>query len=251
MESVRPGLVINTAAFHNVERCEDEPMPAFTVNAIGARNVAQVTGLLKVKLLHISTDYVFDGSKSTPYTEEDQPRPLNTYGTSKLAGEYLVRSINPHHFVVRVSGIYGQHPCRAKAGLNFVEMMLKFSREREELRVVDDQRVTPTPTIEIARQLTLLSKTSDYGIYHATSEGSCSWYEFARAIFDLTGTKVRLERARPGDFPTKARRPQNSVLENAALKNKSLNIFTHWRTGLETYLAHRKQIGSACQNTLT
>ncbi|HEV2961019.1 MAG TPA: dTDP-4-dehydrorhamnose reductase [Candidatus Angelobacter sp.] len=242
LESAQPEVVINTAAFHNVERCEDEPLPAFTVNAIGARSVAQVTDSLGAKLVHIGTDYVFDGMKSSPYVEEDPPRPLNAYGNSKLAGEYFVRCTNPRHFVVRVSGIYGQHPCRAKAGFNFVEMMLKFAREREELRVVDDQRVTPTPTVEIAQQLTLLSKTSDYGIYHATSEGSCTWYEFARAIFDLAGTKVRLERARPGDFPTKARRPQNSVLENAALKSKSLNIFSHWRAGLEIYLAHRAQV---------
>src|SRR5437016_5508412 len=241
LKSARPEIVINTAAFHNVERCEDEPLPAFTVNAIGARNVAQITASLDSKLLHISTDYVFDGMKSSPYIEEDPPRPLNAYGNSKLAGEHFVRCTNPRHFVVRVSGIYGQHPCRAKAGFNFVEMMLKFAREREELRVVDDQRVTPTPTVEIAHQLTLLSKTDDYGIYHATSEGSCTWYEFACAIFDLTGAKVRLEKARPGDFPTKARRPQNSALENAALKARSLNVFTHWRTGLENYLSRRNK----------
>ncbi|HEV3036622.1 MAG TPA: dTDP-4-dehydrorhamnose reductase [Candidatus Angelobacter sp.] len=240
LEAIRPQVVINTAAFHNVERCEGEPLPAFTVNAMGARNVAQVTDSLRAKLLHISTDYVFDGEKSSPYVEEDSPRPLNAYGNSKLAGEYFVRCTNPRHFVVRVSGIYGMHPCRAKAGLNFVEMMLKLAGEREELRVVDDQRVTPTPTVEIAQQLTLLAKTDDYGIYHATSESSCTWYEFARAIFDLTGTKVRVEKARPGDFPAKAHRPQNSVLENAALKARSLNVFTHWRTGLATYLSHRK-----------
>ncbi len=240
LENIGPEIVINTAAFHNVERCEDEPQPAFTVNAIGARNVAQATDALHCKLVHISTDYVFDGRKPSPYIEEDQPCPLNAYGNSKLAGEYFVRGVNPRHFVVRVSGIYGTHPCRAKAGFNFVEMMLKFAREREELRVVDDQRVTPTPTVEIAQQLTLLAKTGDYGIYHATSEGSCTWYEFARAIFDLTETKVRLEKARPGDFPVKARRPQNSVLENAALKARSLNVFTHWKIGLETYLSQRE-----------
>ncbi len=240
LEGLRAELVINTAAFHNVERCEDEPQPAFVVNAVGARNVAQATDSLHCKLIHISTDYVFDGLKPSPYVEEDQPRPLNAYGNSKLAGEYFVRCTSPRHFVVRVSGIYGAHPCRAKAGFNFVEMMLKFAREREELRVVDDQRVTPTPTVEIAQQLTLLAKTDDYGIYHATSEGSCTWYEFARAIFDLTGTKVRLEKAGPDDFPTKARRPQNSVLENAALKARSLNVFTHWRSGLEKYLSNRK-----------
>jgi dTDP-4-dehydrorhamnose reductase len=241
LESARPELVINTAAFHNVNRCEDEPARAFAVNALGARNVAQVTDLLEAKLVHISTDYVFDGTKSTPYIEEDQPRPLNVYGNSKLSGEYFVRSINPRHFVVRVSAIYGENPCRAKEGLNFVELMLKTARERGEVRVVDDQRVTPTPTVEIARQLTLLSKTADYGLFHATAEGSCSWYEFARAIFDLTGTKVRLERPRPGEYPAKANRPKNSVLENAVLKSMSLNVFTHWKNGLENYLARREQ----------
>jgi dTDP-4-dehydrorhamnose reductase len=241
IESIHPELVINTAAFHNVNRCEDEPARAFAVNAMGARNVAQVTNSLGAGLAHISTDYVFDGEKSSPYVEQDQPRPLNVYGNSKLAGEYFVRGINPRHFVVRVSAIYGENPCRAKDGLNFIELILKKAREQEEVRVVDDQRVTPTPTIEIARQLTVLSKISDYGLYHATSEGSCSWYEFARAIFDLTGTKVRLERPRPEEYPAKANRPKNSVLENAALKNKSLSVFSHWRNGLENYLAHREQ----------
>ena len=247
LENARPELVINTAAFHNVDRCEDEPARAFAVNAIGARNIAQVTDLLSAKLVHISTDYVFDGAKPTPYTEQDQPRPLNVYGNSKLSGEYFVRSINSRHFVVRVSAIYGENPCRAKQGLNFVELMLKTARERDEVRVVDDQRVTPTPTVEIARQLALLGKTSHYGLYHASAEGSCTWYEFARTIFDLTGTSVRLERPRPGEYPAKANRPKNSVLENAGLKEISLNAFTHWKNGLENYLARRKQATAAAR----
>jgi dTDP-4-dehydrorhamnose reductase len=118
--------------------------------------------------------------------------------------------------------------------------MLKLAHERPELRVVDDEFVTPTPTVQIARQLVELSKTSNYGLYHATAEGSCSWYEFAAAIFELTGTRVRLERARPGEFPAKVARPKYSVLENAALKAKSLNVFTHWREGLQDYLARRE-----------
>ncbi len=244
-EHVRPDLVVNTAAFHNVDRCETEAVQAFAVNALGARNVAQVTDALGAKLFHISTDYVFDGSKRTPYTEADAPRPLNVYGNSKLSGEFFVRGATPRHFLVRVSGLYGYHPCRAKGGLNFVETMLKLSRERDELRVVDDQIVTPTPTLEVAAQLVQLSRTSDYGLYHATSEGSCSWYEFAQTIFELTGTKVRLERARSEEFRAKALRPKYSVLENAALKMKSLNIFRHWKEGLENYLAHR-QLAIGC-----
>lgn len=237
----RPDLVVNSAAFANVDGCEAEPARAFAVNSIGALNVAQVSDSLRAKLIYISTDYVFDGKEHIPYTEEHTPAPVNVYGNSKLSGEHFVQSINPRHFVVRVSGLYGVRPCRSKRGLNFVELMLKLSREREELRVVDDEFVTPTPTVEIAKQLVILSGTSDYGLYHATAEGSCSWYEFARAIFDLTDTKVRLERARPGEFPAKVPRPKYSVLENQALKQKSLNIFSPWQAGLENYLAQRDE----------
>jgi dTDP-4-dehydrorhamnose reductase len=239
LNELQPDVVVNTAAFHHVEKCEADPALAFAVNSLGARHVAQVTDSLGAKLVHISTDYVFDGTRRTPYSESDPPAPLNAYGNSKLSGEFFVRCSNPRHFVVRVSAIYGLHPCRAKGGLNFVELMLKLSREREEVRVVDDEFVSPTPTVEIAKQLVVLARTSEYGLHHATAEGSCSWYEFARAIFDLTGTKVRLERARPGDFPVKVPRPKYSVLENAALKARSLNAFSDWRNGLQNYLAHR------------
>ena len=143
-------------------------------------------------------------------------------------------------YVIRSCGLFGVAGCKLKGGLNFVEQMLKLSREREELRVVDDEFVTPTPTVDIAQQLVELSKSSHYGLYHATAEGSCSWYEFTAAIFELTGTKVRLERALPGEFPAKVPRPKYSVLENAALKCRSLNVFTDWKTGLQDYLAHRE-----------
>jgi dTDP-4-dehydrorhamnose reductase len=248
LESVRtsfaalhPAIVVNTAAYHNVDKCEAEPGLAFAINGIGARNLAQVTAETGATLLHVSTDYVFDGKKNTPYVEDDMPAPLNVYGNTKLSGEFFVRSTNPRHFVVRASAIYGENPCRAKGGLNFVELMLKLSRERKELRVVDDEFVTPTPTTQIARQLVALSRSSDYGLYHATAEGRCSWYEFAAAIFELTKTNIRLEPARPGEFPAKVPRPKYSVLENRALKSKSLNVFTHWKEGLENYLARRAQ----------
>ena len=241
LESVQPELVINTAAFHHVEKCEANPALAFTVNGLGARHVAQVTNALGARLIHISTDYVFDGAKSLPYQEEDPAFPLNVYGNTKLSGEHFVLTLIPRHFVVRVSAIYGENPCRAKGGLNFVELMLKLAKEREELRVVDDEFVSPTPTALIAQQLVVLNKSADYGLYHATSEGSCSWFEFASAIFELTKTKIRLERAQPGEFPVKTPRPKYSVLENAALKRKSLNIFTHWEEGLQQYLAQREK----------
>jgi len=241
LAGIQPELVVNTAAYNHVENCETETDKAFTTNAIGPRNLAQATDALGAALLHVSTDYVFDGAKRTPYVEEDAPMPLSVYGNSKLAGEYLVRSRNPRHFIVRVSGIYGSHPCRTKGGLNFVEMMLKLAKERDELRVVDDEFVTPTPTIQIAQQLVRLSETSHYGIYHATAEGSCTWYEFTKAIFEISGIGIRLERARPGEFAAKVPRPKYSVLENAALKRLGINVFTDWKEGLENYLAHRGQ----------
>lgn len=241
LEALRPDVVVNTAAFHHVEKCETDPALAFAVNGLGARNLAQVTDSLRARLFHISTDYVFDGSKNSPYTEQDTPQPLNVYGNTKLSGEGFVRSANARHFVVRVSAIYGSNPCRAKGGLNFVELMLKLAGEREELRVVDDEFISPTPTVQIARQLVLLNRSSEYGLYHATSEGSCSWHEFAAAIFEIAGAKVRLQRAAPGEFPAKVPRPKYSVLENAGLKKAGLNAFTHWRQGLEHYLAAREQ----------
>ncbi|HLW53833.1 MAG TPA: dTDP-4-dehydrorhamnose reductase [Candidatus Angelobacter sp.] len=245
LASMAPEIVVNTAAFHHVEKCEADPNTAFAVNALGARNVAQVTSSLGARVFHISTDYVFGGEKQTPYIETDRAVPVNVYGNTKLSGEHFVAATNPRHFILRVSALYGASPCRAKGGLNFVELMIKLSRERDELRVVDTEFVSPTPTVEIASQIVKLSRTSEYGLYHATSEGSCSWYEFARAIFDLIGAKVRLEKANPGEFPAKVARPRYSVLENAALKKKSLNTFSHWGEGLRRYLAQREERASS------
>lgn len=236
LEACRPDLVINTAAFTNVDRCEEEAARAFAINAVGARNVALAAQALGAKLIQISTDYVFDGEKGSAYVETDSPCPLSVYGNSKLAGEFCVRAATPRHFVARVSGIYGHHLCRGKGSPNFVDTMLARGRKGEDIRMVDDQIVTPTPTAEIARQLVALSQTDKYGIYHATSEGSCSWYEFTLAIFELAGLKVHVEPIKTGDSGRKAPRPKYGVLENAALKRISLNLFSPWRVGLENYL---------------
>jgi dTDP-4-dehydrorhamnose reductase len=242
--AIAPDLVINTAAMHHVEKCESDPAGSFAVNGVGARNVARWAAQANVPIAYISTDYVFGGDKKSPYVESDAPAPLNVYGVTKLAGEHFTCCQNPKHFVLRVSGLYGLNPCRAKGGLNFVELMLKLSREREELRVVDDEFVSPTPTIQVAKQLLRLSRTDAYGLYHATTEGSCSWYEFAREIFALSGAKVRLEKAAHGEFPAKVPRPKYSVLDNAALRTASLNVFTDWRAGLRDYLGTRG--GASC-----
>ncbi len=229
-------LIVNTAAMHDVERCERDPASSFAVNAEGARNLAMFSRERDVPLMHISTDYVFDGAKRAPYHEEDLPAPLNVYGNSKLAGEHFIRATAERYFIVRTCGLYGKSPCRAKGGRNFVELMLRLARERGEVRVVDDEVLTPTSTEELAAQLVVLAGTEAHGTYHATAEGSCSWYGFAREIFRLSGTDVRLERAAPGQFPAKVPRPAYSVLENRRLIERGLNTLGPWRDGLARYL---------------
>jgi len=232
---LRPAVIVNTAAFHNVQTCELQPERAFSVNSIGARNIALLAHDCNAILFHISTDYVFDGVKGTSYTEADLPNPLNTYGNSKLAGEYYIRNTTPRHFILRTSAIYGKHPCRGKGGLNFVELMLKLAREREEVRVIDTEITTPTPTSDIAKQIVSLSRTDAFGTYHATAEGQCSWYEFAREIFDLSRQKTRLKVAGPTEFNGFTARPKYSVLENCGLKSISMNVFRPWKYGLLDY----------------
>jgi dTDP-4-dehydrorhamnose reductase len=236
VRDLRPDIVVNTAAMHHVEKCEREPDQAYAANALGPRNLALVVRDLGSVLIHVSTDYVFDGAKRVPYIEEDAPLPLNVYGNSKLAGEYFVRSLLDRHFVLRTSAIYGKAPCRAKGGLNFIELMLKLARERGEVKVVDNEFVSPTSTRDLAQQMVLLSRCESYGLYHATAEGECSWYTFAQEIFSLTHTRVNLQVAAPGEFPAKVPRPAYSVLENHGLKSRGLNLFRPWQDGLREYL---------------
>ncbi len=229
-------MIINTAAFHNVEKCEDEPETAFKVNGIGSLNLAEISNKLDIPVLHISTDYVFDGEKMAPYIETDLPIPLNVYGNTKLSGEYFISTIAKKYYVLRVSGIYGVNPCMAK-GYNFVDLMIKLSKERNEVRVVDDEYLTPTYTGEIANQIAkIVHSDLKYGLYHLTAEGSCSWYEFAKEIFRLTKSDVKLNKAEPGEFAIKINRPKYSVLENKGLKDQNLNIMSHWKEGLAEYI---------------
>ncbi|MBB6142875.1 dTDP-4-dehydrorhamnose reductase [Silvibacterium bohemicum] len=236
LKEVKPDLIVNTAAMHHVERCEQEPEKAFAINAMGSRNLAFVARELDAVLMHVSTDYVFDGEKRMPYEEQDAPRPLNVYGNTKLAGEYFVRSTHDKHFVLRTSGLYGKSPCRGKGGLNFVDLMLKLGKERGKVHVVNSEEVTPTSTAELVRQMVLLSRTRDYGLFHATAEGSCTWYDFAREIFSIARLPAQVEIANPQEFPAKVPRPTYSVLKNAALKAHGINCFGSWQEGLRRYL---------------
>jgi dTDP-4-dehydrorhamnose reductase len=237
LTKIAPDVIVNTAAFHKVEQCEVDPAQAFAINASGARHLAATAADLGAVIIHVSTDYVFDGAKQTPYVETDLPRPLNIYGNSKLAGEHFVCTTSPRHFVLRTSALYGKNPCRAKGGLNFVELMRKLARDGKEIKVVNSEFVTPTATADLARQIVKLSRCDAFGLYHATAEGSCTWYEYAREIISMTGTEARLKVADPMDFPAKVRRPKYSVLENAGLKSIKMNVFRPWQEGLKDYLA--------------
>ena len=233
---IGPDLVINTAAMHNVEECELNPSKAFEVNGLGPLNLARLSEELNFVLVHISTDYVFDGGKMSPYVELDLPLPLNVYGNTKLSGEYFVRTMAPRHFVVRVSGLFGRAPCRAKGGRNFVTSMLKLARERDEVRVRDDEVLSPTYTRDVASHVVKLAATEAFGLYHLGAQGQCSWYEFAKSIFDFAKVGVNLNVASPGEFPTKIKRPRYSVLENAGIASLGLEPMLPWQDGLRRYL---------------
>ena len=238
----QPELVMNMAAFHKVDVCEDEVGPTFAVNTVGVRALALACRARNTVLLHMSTDYVFGGdrTRSIPYVETDTPAPINAYGISKLAGELFVRYLMERYYILRVCGLYGVAGSAGKGG-NFVELMLRLAHGGKPIKVVDDQRLTPTYTVDVARQIAALIETGRYGLYHATSQGECTWYEFAAEIFRQTGLTPNLDRARTGDFGEKATRPAYSVLENKALQAIGLDQMRPWQQALAAYLQERTQ----------
>ncbi len=233
-----PNVIINASAYHQLERCEENPETAFAVNALGPRNLSKIANEVGSVLVHISSDYVFDGKKQSPYKESDTPCPINVYGNSKVSGEQFVQTIAEKYFIFRVCGLYGINPCRDKGGDNFVKLMIKLSKTRDKIRVVDNEFVTPTNVEDVVQQIIAMISTDRYGLYHSTCEGSCSWYEFAKEIFRLTGIKIDLQIASPNEFPSKTPRPLYSVLENSNLKKLDLNIMPHWKSSLEKYIPH-------------
>ncbi len=235
LAEARTEAVLNTAAFHDVPRCEREPERAFSVNALGALNVARAAAGLGATVVYYSSDYVFDGAQQVPYVEEDRPNPLNVYAASKLAGEHLTLSATPQSLVLRVSGLYGRVPCRAK-GDNFVSKIVRLAREQPEVRVVTDELTSPTPTREIASQTIRLLEQGATGLFHLACEGGCSWYEFAQEIFETLEITTPLRRASVADFPSTVRRPSYSILENRRLKQSGLATMPDWRTALRLFL---------------
>ncbi|WP_244863581.1 dTDP-4-dehydrorhamnose reductase [Paenibacillus cisolokensis] len=227
---LRPDVIIHCAAYTAVDRAESDPDDAYRINAEGTRNVAVAAREAGAKLVYISTDYVFDGQSNVPYKEDDEPNPQTVYGKSKWAGEQFVQSLHDRYFIVRTSWVYGRY------GSNFVKTMLKLGREKKRLTVVHDQIGSPTYTLDLARFLLELSQTDFYGVYHATNRGACSWYQFAKAIFEESGMEVEVEPCTTAEFPRPAPRPPYSVLDHAQIRMQGFGDMRPWREALRHFL---------------
>lgn len=236
VDDVKPDVVVNTAAFHNVPKCEEEPENAMMGNATACQYLGAACTEAGARIIQISTDYVFGHGGTRPYVETDLPAPLSIYGATKLAGEHLLAAECADHVILRVAAIYGVNPCRAKGGLNFVDLMLKLAKERGEVKVVTDEITTPTYTGALAEQIRLVAHKAEPGLYHATCQGECSWHEFAKTIFEETNTGVKLNEATSEEFASPVKRPSYSVLENKRLKGQDIDVMPHWRDGLQAYL---------------
>ncbi|MBX9993193.1 dTDP-4-dehydrorhamnose reductase [Priestia aryabhattai] len=230
LSTLKPNIVIHSAAHTQVDLAESEPEQAFSINAYGTRNVAVAAEAVGAKLVYVSTDYVFDGTNDEPYNEFSPTSPLGVYGKSKLAGEQFVRDLHSKFFIVRTSWVYGKH------GANFVKTMLKLGKERKELSVVADQRGCPTYTLDLANAILELVDTQKYGVYHVSNSGSCSWYEFAKEIFEISEMKVQVNSCTTADFPRPAARPANSVFEHMSIKLNSFSPIRPWKEALRSFL---------------
>ena len=240
LETCGPSVVINTAAYHNVPECEKNADRAFAVNAVGVKNLRDACLGLGLGLVQISTDYVFDGTKGAPYTEEDVPNPLNTYGVSKLAGEFFARQV-PVHYVVRLSGLFGVAGSVAKGGTNFVKLMLEAARTKDRVSVSSNIFFSPTYAPDAAVRIReILEAGSPPGVYHVTNDGACSWHEFAAEIFRRTGAAIKLEeRIETPELEGGLRRPLYTVLRS--LRTRPMRP---WQKALEDYLKEEEH-GSA------
>ncbi|NDY43395.1 dTDP-4-dehydrorhamnose reductase [Dissulfurirhabdus thermomarina] len=231
LKDVRPDVVVNCAAFTRVDDCETERGAAYLVNAKGPGHLAWACRECGTRLVHMSTDYVFDGQGRQPYRETDATRPVNVYGASKLAGEQAIQSMGGDYLIVRTAWLYGRH------GPNFVRTILRLAEEKEILHVVSDQRGSPTYTPDLALGLWWLVAQGARGIVHVTNEGTCTWYEFAREIFRLTGRDP--DRVRPvatRDYPRPARRPAYSVLDTSFFAALTGGRLRRWNEALVDYL---------------
>lgn len=226
----RPDVVINCAAYTAVDKAEDDRERCYAINVIATRNLAEACKRANSGMVYISTDYVFDGSGETPFEAGERVAPLNYYGYTKELGEREVRSILDKHFIVRTSWIFG--PSKG----NFVTTMLNLAKKYNEIKVVDDQTGSPTYTVDLARLLCDMVMTDRYGTYHATNEGYCTWFEFAKEIFSQAGLNVKVLPVTTEEFNAKALRPNNSRLSKSALQRAGFELLPTWQDALSRYL---------------
>lgn len=231
---VKPYAIVNCAAYTDVNRCESEFDLAFRINAIGPRNLAIAASETGAKLVQISTDYVFPGNENKELTEFDPVGPVSAYGIGKLAGEQFVRDFADRYFMIRTAWLYGE-------GKNFVRTMLRLSETNDTVRVVKDQIGNPTSASELAKAIAYLLPTENYGLFHGTCEGSCSWAEFTSEIFRLAGRKTKVEPITTDEYPTPAKRPAYSMLDNYMLRMTTDFRFAHWKDAIAEYLCGGKQ----------
>jgi len=230
-----PDLVVNAAAFTDVETAEDNLNAAFRVNETGARSVADCAHRFGVPVVYYSTDFVFDGRKNTPYAPQDPATPLSVYGRSKLAGEKATRAANPRHYILRTAWLYGP------GGNNFVEKMLALAAQRPTLKIVTDEVGSPTHTWDLCQATRALAKSGRYGVYHAANTGAVSRFDFARAVFDIAGIGIDLQPCLGAAFPAKARRPAHAPLDSSALTTACGYTMRPWREALEHYFQRRTE----------
>lgn len=230
VREVRPYAIVNCAAHTNVNACESQVDAAYRINAIGPRNLSIAASEVGAKLMQVSTDYVFPGENRTmPYTEFDAVGPQSVYGASKLAGENFVRDFARNYFIVRTAWLYGD-------GNNFVKTMLKLAETNDTVSVVMDQVGTPTSAMELAKAIAYLLPTENYGTFHGTCEGDCSWADFAEEIFRLAGKDTKVKRITTAEYPTPAKRPAYSILDNYMLRLTTDFRFADWHDALVEYM---------------
>lgn len=237
---IKPDMIINTAAYNLVDRAEQYPEEALAVNYYGVKNLVNFCLEHDLPLVHFSTDYVFgaDKKRNKPYTEEDKLCPINKYGQSKLLGEQIIQKNLKKYFLIRTSGLFGVAGSEGKGG-NFIEAIIKKAKKDKQLKIVDDQILTPTYTLDLAKQVWEVIQTNNYGLFHMTSEGQCSWYEFAQEVFKNLKQKIQIKAIKSDELNLPAPRPHYAAMENKRLKELGLNIMRPWQATLPDYLKER------------
>lgn len=257
LNDISPDAVIHCAAYTAVDAAEDNIELCERVNALAVKDIAECAKYLDIPMIYISTDYVFNGMKGInqnnvdevaytiednnickecylEYTEDDKVNPINVYGRTKYEGERYVRDILDKHYIVRISWVFGEN------GNNFIDTMLRLSKDRDELNVIDDQVGSPTYTKDLAPLLVDMLESDRYGTYHATNDGYCSWYEFAKEIFDVAGVDIKVNPITTDMYPTKAKRPFNSKMSKEKLKNNNFRTLRSWKSAVKDYIENIK-----------